>query len=109
MDLMNMLRYQMMGQSGGYRPTNELSPIMMDQPSMLGGRLGFETPYRLRGGANTAFVQLPDGSIMRSPLSYDLGIARRMLGGDVDFGLQYGPQDNAPDQYRAMLQYRRQF
>jgi hypothetical protein len=40
---------------------------------------------------------------------YDLGIARRMLGGDVDFGLQYGRQDNAPDQYRAMLQYRRQF
>jgi hypothetical protein len=76
---------------------------------MLAGRLGFETPYRLRGGANTAFVQLPDGSIMRSPLSYDLGIARRMLGGDVDFGLHYSPQDVLPDQYRAMLQYRRQF
>jgi hypothetical protein len=80
---------------------------------MLAGRLGFETPYRLRGGASTSFVQLPDGSIMRSPTMYDLGIARRMLGGDVDFGLHYSPhynpQDVLSDQYRAMLQYRRQF
>lgn len=105
MDLTNMLRFRMMGESGGYRPANELSSLLMEHPSMMMGRLGVETPYDLRGGASLQLIRLPDGSVVRALPNFDIGMARRLFGGDVDLGLQYGPND----QYRAMLQYRRQF
>ena len=76
-------------------------------PTMLKGRLGFETPgaSRLRAGITREIVQLPDGSytLMRGPL--DVGYSTPLLGGNLDASLNYGPQND----YRAMLMYRRMF
>jgi hypothetical protein len=80
---------------------------LVDNPTMLMGRLGFETPgaSRLRAGMSGGYVQLPDGSYMRVRGPLDVGYTTSLFGGNLDAGLQYGPQDN----YRAMLTYKRMF
>ena len=106
MDLQNMLRFQLMGASGGYRPVNQLNPeFLADAPSLLMARLGADLPNRFRAGVSGTMVQLPDGRIIRLPGPADLGYSTPFMGGNLDAAYSYGPNH----QQRGMLTYRQQF
>jgi len=101
-----MLRFQLMGESAGYRPVNQLNPeLMADVPSMLMARLGANLTNRLRAGVGGTIIQLPDGRIMRLPGPFDVGYSTPMFNGNVDATYSYGPNN----QQRGMLTYRQQF
>ena len=106
MDLQNMLRFQLMGASGGYQPVNQLSPeFLANAPSLLAARLDANLPNRFRAGVSGTMIQLPDGRILRLPGPADVGYSAPFMGGDIDANYSYGPNN----QQRGMITYRRQF
>ncbi len=106
MDLQNMLRFQLMGSSAGYRPANQLSPeLLADMPAMLIARLGADLPNRFRAGLSGTIIQLPDGRVIRLPGPADVGYSAPFMGGNIDANYSYGPNN----QQRGMVTYRRQF
>ena len=104
-NIQNMLRFQLMGSSAGYRPVNQLHPeLMADMPSMLMARLGADLPNRFKAGMGGKLIQLPDGRIIRLPEA-DVGYSTPFMGGNIDANYSYGPNN----QQRGMVTYRRQF
>ena len=105
-ELRNLLKFQLTGQSAGYRPINALMApeLMSDMPSMMGGRLGLHGK-RARMGLSGAMVQLPDGTLMPTRGPIDFGYAAPFMGGTLDTSASFGPS-NA---YDLRLMYRRPF
>jgi hypothetical protein len=103
-ELRNLLRFQLTGQSGGYRSPNELlaPELMSDMPTMM--RLGLHG-NRARMGLSGEMVQLPDGTLMRTRGPIDFGYAAPFMGGTLDTSASFGPS-NA---YDLRLMYRRPF
>ena len=102
-EVQNMLRFRMMGQSGGFRPMSPEDEMLAYNPDMLNARLGLGG-QNADAGVTGNLIRLPDGRVIRQ-YSGDVGYRTPFMGGTAGVNVGVAPRG----MHNARISYERSF
>ena len=103
-DALRRTDVKVFGNSGGYGGMRPGDPLLMQQPAMAGGRVGYKDGG-LEAGVSGSVMRLPDGRVVRQMGPVDVGYSVPMMGGRAGVKAGVGPKGD----YKAQLMYQREF